>query len=378
MYGRVQDPEDLLVKEDVSICQWRGKTIAMQVSQQKTATRPDERGIVDYLVEHVNAYQREVVVNYYVALKTKPFVILAGPPDVDKMCLAQGLAEILVGWPSLQWCLFQAHPWWTTRTGAPSHFAMAHAQFNTVKLLDSIEAALAGEAIGLPFFIGIERMSPAEVVCYFDDLPRGLLWQADGSTVRIPRSKNLYITGTLDVEGQARAVLSQEVYRHATVIQVDRGHFAPSARRRKTSQQRLDWQQRFARSTIRHGDHARAKLAQILPNGHAPFAPLDELERRLGAAGFSPFVFEEAWLYLANAFDGEGHGLFVEPVIENLRIAQDYVLMQSVLPRVSGQWAGASGIWSEVSEYLAPRFPRAYAWVVTSRSPETAESRRKV
>jgi hypothetical protein len=347
--------------------------MAMQVSQRKTAARPGEREIVDCLIEHVNAYQREVVVNYYVALKTKPFVILAGPPDVDKMCLAQGLAEILVGWPSLQWCLFQAHPWWTTRTGAPGHFAMAHAQFNTVKLLDSIEAASAVEAMKLPFFVGIERMSPAEVVCYFDDLPRGLLWQADGSTVRIHRSKNLYITGTLDVEEQARVVLSQEVYRHATVLQVDRGHLAPSTGRRKTSQRRLDWQQRFARSTIRHGDHARAKLAQILSNGHAPFAPLDELVLRLGVAGFSPFIFEEACLYLANAFDGEGRGLFVEPVIENLRIAQDYVLMQSVLPRVRSQWAEAPRVWSEVSEYLAPRFPRAYAWVVISHSPETAE-----
>ncbi|UCC61809.1 MAG: hypothetical protein JSV36_13545 [Anaerolineae bacterium] len=65
--------------------------MAMHVSQRKTATRPGEREIVDCLVKHVNAYQREVVVNYYVALKTKPFVILTGPPDVDKMCLAQGL-----------------------------------------------------------------------------------------------------------------------------------------------------------------------------------------------------------------------------------------------------------------------------------------------
>jgi len=283
--------------------------MAMQVSQRKTATRPGEREIVDCLVEHVNAYQREVVVNYYVALKTKPFVILAGPPDVDKMCLAQGLAEILVGWPSLQWSLFQAHPWWTTRTGAPGHFAMAHAQFNTVKLLDSVEAALAG------------------------------------------------------VEEESRPVLSQEVYRHATVIQVDRSHFASSSGRCETSRWRPDWQQRFARSAIRRGDQARAKLAQILPSDYEPFAPLDELELRLGVVGFSPSIFEEACLYLANAFDDEGRGLFVEPVIENLRIAQDYVLMQSVLPRVSSQWAGASGIWSEVSEYLAPRFPRAYAWV---------------
>lgn len=86
----------------------------MQVLQQQTSTGPDEHEIIDRLVEHVGAYQREVVVNYYVALKTKHLVVLAGPPDVDKMCLAQGLAEILVGWPSLQWCLFKAHPWWTT------------------------------------------------------------------------------------------------------------------------------------------------------------------------------------------------------------------------------------------------------------------------
>lgn len=77
------------------------------------------------------------------------------------MRLAQGLAETLVGRPSLQWCLFQAHPWWTTQTGVPGYFAMAHMQFNNLKLLDSIEAAEAAEAMGLPFFVGIERMSPA-------------------------------------------------------------------------------------------------------------------------------------------------------------------------------------------------------------------------
>ena len=322
----------------------------MQAWQRQTSMGPDEHEIVDHLVEHIGAYQREVVVNYYIALKTKHFVILAGPPDVDKMRLAQGLAEVLVGWPSLQWCLFQAHPWWTTHTGVPGRFAMVHARFNALKLLDSIEAAEASEAAGLPFFAGIGRMSPAEMVCYFQDLPRGLLWQADASTFRIHLPKNLYITGTLDVEEKDGLVLSQEVYRHATVIQVERSHFAPSVGSNKTSQRRPDWQQRFARSVIRRGDHARAKLAQLLPDSYAPFAPLDELERRLGVSGFPPFVLEEAWLYLANAFDGDGRGLFVEPVIENLRIAQDYVLMQSVLPRVSSQWPEALGIWGEVKE----------------------------
>jgi len=218
--------------------------------------------LIDRLVEHIGVYPREVVVNYCVALKTKRFVILAGPPDVDKMALARGLAEVVVGWPSLQWCSFQAHPWWTTRTGVPGYFATAHAQFNNLKLLDAIEIARAIETMGLPFFVGIERMSPAEVVCYFQDLPRGLLWQADGSTRRIRLPKNLYITGTLDVEDENRLVPSPEVYCSAAIIQVERNHFVPSAVPRKTYQRRWDRQQRFVTSVIHCGDRAGAKVAE--------------------------------------------------------------------------------------------------------------------
>lgn len=167
-----------------------------------------------------------------------------------------------------------------------------------------VEAASHSEAEGLafPFFAGIERMSPAEVVCYFHDLPRGLLWQADASTVQVDLPKNLYITGTLNMEERDGLVQIPEVDHYATIIRVDRRHFAPFAGPRKASPQRSAGQHRFARSVIRRGDHARAKLTQILPDGYAPLAPLNELLRRLGMAGFSPFVFEEALLYLANAF----------------------------------------------------------------------------
>lgn len=341
--------------------------MTMQISRRQTPTRLDEREIVDYLVEHLNAYQRQVVVNYYVALKTKHFVILAGPHDVDKMGLAQGLAEILLGESSLQWCSFQAHPWWATRTGNPGRFAIAHTQFNTLKLLDFVEVASASEAARLhvPFFVGIRQISLAEVECYFNDLPRGLLCLADASTIRVDLPQNVYVTGTMDAKDGQSLVLSQEV-RQATVVQVNRDHFVPSAKPRKTSQHSVDWQRRFIGSTIRHIDHAKAKLAQILPDGCVPLAPLVELERFCGAVGLSSSVFEEVWLYLANAFDDDGRGLFVEPVIENLRIAQDYVLAQNVLPYVtykSSQWAKGIDMWDQVSRYLAPHFPRAHTWI---------------
>ncbi|MFQ5343417.1 MAG: hypothetical protein ACE5F6_17895 [Anaerolineae bacterium] len=336
--------------------------MAMQTAWRLTATEPDEHEMVDHLAGYFGAYPREVVVNYYAILKTKPFVILTGPCEVDKMELARGFAEALVGSDSLQCCSFQAHPWWVTHTGDAGYFAAAHTQFTTLKLLDFIEAAAAGEAAGLAFFVDIERMSPAEVVCYFGDLPRGRLWRPGASTARIRLPSNLYVTGTLDVEQESRLVLSQDVYRHAAIIRVEHAHCAPQAEPRGMSRWRPDWQQCFINTAIRHHKRAREKLARILPKGHAPMAPVAELAHRLRASGLAlaPLVCEEAWLYLANAFDHEGRGLFVEPAIENLRIAQEYMLVQSVLPRVRSQTTEAR-IWAEVADYLAPRFSRAHA-----------------
>jgi hypothetical protein len=182
--------------------------------------------------------------------------------------------------------------------------------------------------------------------------------------VRTRLPSNLYVTGTLDVEQMGWPILRQAVYCHATVIQVEHAHCAPQAGLRSMPRWRPDWQQCFVGTAIRHRERAREKLARILPKGHAPLAPLGELVHYLRAdgLGLTPLVFKEAWLYLANAFDHEGRGLFVEPVIENLRIAQDYVLVQSVLPRVYSQRAELVTRWAEITDYLAPRFPRARAW----------------
>lgn len=326
---------------------------------QPTGAR--ELDFVDHLVRHVGMYPRDVVVNYYVALKSTQFVIVAGPPEVDKTYLAQGVADILVGRPGLHWCTFQAHPWWTTRSRAPSGLAVAHAQFNNLKLTDSIEAALANDASGLPVFINIERMSPAEVACYFEDLPRGLLWQADASIRRIHLPENLYVTGTLDT-GDESTILGQEVHRHTTVITADGPLVVSSASIHEDLPGRLHWRRRFAAWLIRSGSRARAKLIQILPGGLEPLAPLVELSRYLGVAAWPPFVLERAWLYLANAFDDDGCGLFVERAIENLHIAQDYVVAQHVLPYVSHQLADRRRMWDRISGWVASRFPRAYTW----------------
>ena len=335
-----------------------------QVSKQKAFLRPTERELVDHLVEHISGHRREVVINYYVALKAKRFVILAGPPDVNKMCLSRGLAETLAR-SRVQWSSLQAHPWWTTGTGAPGHFALLHAELNTLKLHDLIETASMAEAAGLPgpFFVDFQQMSPAEVVCYFEDLSRGLLWQTDGSSLQVQLPDNLFVTGILELEGRDDLVLGEEVHRHATVIEVHETGPASCATSTKILQQRLDWQEEFTRSDIRRIELARAKLTRMLPSGSKPLWPFLELQARLGGVNFSPYVLQDAWLYLSNAFDWSGCGLFVESATENLRIAQDYVFRQTVLPYLSNLWPEASEMWRQVAGLLEPQFPRSYAQV---------------
>lgn len=335
-----------------------------QVSKQKAFVRPSERELVDHLVEHISEHRREVVVNYYVALKAKRFVILAGPADVNKMCLPQGLAETLAR-SRVHWSSLQAHPWWTTGTGASGYFALLHAQLNTLKLHDLIEAASAAEAAGppTPFFVDLKQMSPAEVVCYFEDLPRGLLWLADGSSLQVQLPDNLFVTGSLEVEGRGDLVLGEEVHRHATVIEVHEAGPASRAGLAKTLQGTLDWQEEFTRSDVRHMRLARAKLTRILPPGTKPLSPFLELQASLGGLNLSPYLLQDTWLYLSNAFDLSGCGLFVASVTENLQIAQDYVFGQIILPYLRNLWPEGSEMWRQVAGLLEPQFPRSYAQV---------------
>lgn len=334
--------------------------MAIQVSSHPSV-RTGERELVDHLVEQLRMYRRQIVVNYYVTLKGKRFVILVGPPDVDRMPLAQGIAKTLVGQPTFQWSRFQAHPWWSTHTGHPGYFAIAHARFNALKLSNLIELASENEKGRLPFFVGVERMSRAEVECYFHDLPRGLLWRADASTVCIHLPDNVWVTGTLDLDEENNFAWSRDVSHYTAVVHVGHDDLVFPERRRNVVQPEADWGQSFVKSSIRHSEQARAKLAHILPDRLNPLAPLDKLGHRLGPIDLPSFVIEEGWFYLANAFDDEGQGLFVDSVAENLAVAQDYVLAHNVLPHILAQREVETEAWDDVREYLALHHPRVYA-----------------
>lgn len=67
----------------------------------KVETPPTERGILAYIVGHTSgldaAWPANEVINLYVALKTKSFAILTGPPKAGQRRLARRFARALVG-----------------------------------------------------------------------------------------------------------------------------------------------------------------------------------------------------------------------------------------------------------------------------------------
>ncbi len=331
--------------------------------QRLNSSDPGEREILDHLVEHFDSCSREVIVNYYIALKTKHFVILAGPPEVDKESLAQGLAEALVSRPGLPWNLTEGHRWWATDTEAPRQFAEADPRCSALKLETFLYAASTSERFGFPFsfLAGIKELSPAEIGCYFEDLPRGLSWRADGSPARVHLPANLFVTGTLNMNGGTMPFLGPGVHRHTTVVHLSPDHCPPAGRSGQPSRPKLRWQQAFVTSGTTNIDQARAKLSRILGDDCRPLSSIESLAHRLGVPRLPPSVSTDAWIYLANAFDERGRGLFLDPVAENLVTAQDYVMAQSVFPAVGSRWTEGSWRWETVGDYLSGRFPRAYA-----------------
>ncbi len=202
---------------------------------------PEDCQIVQHLVEYARSCGPRAVLDYYSALRAGNFVILAGPAQVDKAGLAQALAEQVVGPNSLRNCRFQAHPWWATQTGSTAFLADAHARFNALKLSDLLETATNGEAMGLPVFVVVEHMSPAEVIEYFEDLPHGLLWQADGATTRIDLPKNLYLTGTWDVEDEEALTFGSQVLQNAAIIRLPGSTNTMSHQRYLPLEAESDW-----------------------------------------------------------------------------------------------------------------------------------------
>lgn len=344
--------------------------------QARTPVRPQgEEELVERLVETaarsgVRA-DRESIVNCYVALKSKPLAILAGPPDCGKVALIQSLARVLVG-PECDRCqVMLGHAWWAAGSSGVAIFTEAQARLVASKVFDLVAAAQEPGNAGR-FFLGcLAHISRAELVNFFSEvafqLGHGQLMQLPSVHLSepVPYPANLCLVGTMDTERfedwdddlltQATVVLWPA---QTTLPMVEDGS--------ETSGCPVD-ESCFFLSAIRSEREAFRKLHTLrgwLPALMEPLWRVDELLRD-HQARVPDAALGEALIYVANAWSREGRGLFHSTMGCNLMTALDLAILQTLLVRAVEQVCGSAALRSRSMDILGSRFPRSAAFVST-------------
>jgi hypothetical protein len=177
----------------------------------------------------------EEVVNFYVALKSKPLAILMGPPGSGKVALVQSLAQVLVGDDPLRYQPMVGHARWASGSSNVTLFTEAQSRFNDDKLLALVEDALRPENIVSRVFIAcLTHISPAELIDLFAEvalqLRRGELSRLPSIHLPepLPFPPNVFLVGTLDATRWKWS--HTDLLSKATIIQWPGVGVAPDAR----------------------------------------------------------------------------------------------------------------------------------------------------
>jgi hypothetical protein len=302
--------------------------------------------ICDTITRAGYGFSRALVVTYYVALKTNPFVILTGAEGRGKTEFVQLFAEALVGRDSPQYALIAGSAVLPRGIDHPQYYRSLQERFSSLRFLELLrEAASPGNA-GRLYLVCFDGLHPSELDYYFATLmsvtPTGetrLNLPGFSYDTRPIVPPNVYITATVNIAEQDYT-LSRDVLRHAGLIE-----FHASTRSRPNAEHKsvalpppVGYQRLWLRAAAQDVAAARARLVAILGANQLsrlrPSFGLAQLLWRAGEVLLRP-ALDELEMFVANSFDELGIGLF-DPQDQhaNAQIAFDAQVVQRVLWRL--------------------------------------------
>lgn len=312
--------------------------------------------------------------NYYVALKTKPFVILTGLSGTGKTRLTRLFAEALTGDNPDQYLLVPVRPDWTDPSALLGYYNIVSDRYISMPFLDRLRLAARPEMRERAVFICLDEMNLARVEHYFADLlsametPDGMLPLSETQSVRL--NSNVFLTGSVNID-EATHPFSRKVLDRANLIEFGEVNFAAasgdSLRPASVSiappppeRQRIFLTGRV--STIADATDRLRALSPDYPD--RTLSVLSALNDLLSPRGlhFGYRVRDEVMRYVAASFTRDGTGLLVPVPDPNLHTALDLQIVQKILPRVSGTYEGLSRLLSDLETWMETRgFIRAQA-----------------
>lgn len=310
---------------------------------------------------------KTAIVNFYVALKSKPLAILTGPKQTGKIELIHWLANTLTESDDQRYQMMAGHPWSFEKSENVALFTEAQMRFTTDKLLFMIEEAWHPENAQRVFIACITRISPAELLSFFTEVAFQI---RDGKfghlgdvcfSKPVPFPPNLFLIGTMDTS--SFDWWDNDLLSETTIIRLaDSSAFAcPAEEGIAPLDERV-----FLNSCVRTRQAAFCRVHAILKKLHQPLRPLLIIETLLKAHGIplSNQVIEDAIVYLANSWSWLGNGLFNPEISKNLAIALDLVISQILLPRAVEKINRLSILREQLLSVFDGQFPRSYAFIM--------------
>jgi hypothetical protein len=303
------------------------------------------------------------VVNLYVALKSKPLAIVAGPANSGKVAAVQTLAHVLTGGDDSRFHMLTGHAWWAGQSGNVGLFMEAQERLNAGEIIDLMGEAWRPENARRVLMACLARISPAEVAGLFAEvafqLQHGQIMQLPGLhlTRPVPFPPNLLLVGTMDVDHFN--IGEPDLLERATVIHWPGASKAISRPNRPTC---AAGERTYLRARIRTKREACLKLSRILEQDPESLQPLFQVEEvlRQHVIVLPPWVRGAVLVYLANAWDEDGSGLFDRHAARQRAVAFDLALAQYVLPHIT-RAASNSNLNRRLKSVLAKSFPHAAA-----------------
>lgn len=326
-----------------------------------------EQALLDHIISVVQAsgytFPRALIVNYYISLKTNPFVILTGAEGRGKTELVRLFAEALVGRGSSQYTLIPSVGAWPGGTGKNQYYRLLHERFSSWRFLDLLQEAAQPSNTNKAYLVCFDALHPEELEYYFATLfhiaPTGeKRLNLPGFPIERQLSipANVYITATVNT-AEHRDYPSRNVLRHAGLIEFRAPHWSIAPARpagMPPVAPPIGYQRIWLHAAVHSVIDARTRLASILGEdryGRLRCSPA--LTRLLWRSGLvlTRDILHELETYVANSFDLAGQGLFdPRDAQSNAQIAYDAQVLQRFLWRL--RESPDSELRQELSEYL--------------------------
>ena len=161
-------PEFTLLSEEEEVDAVEQHIELVTLSDEEMRTQL--QSIKDYIRKEGFTYPDLLIENFYLSLKTKPFVILAGISGTGKTKLIQKFAEALGATEAnRQFTLIPVRPEWSDPSDLIGYKDLS-GTFRRGKLTYVLEKASSLENQQKPYFICLDEMNLARVEHYFSDL----------------------------------------------------------------------------------------------------------------------------------------------------------------------------------------------------------------